>query len=31
MQRNHIRHDALEVLARTPDLPPPGEGFLKAA
>ena len=31
MRTNHIRHDALEVLARTPDLPPPGEDFLKAA
>ena len=22
MRQNHVRHDALEVLARTPDLPP---------
>jgi len=22
MQRNHVRHDAFEVLERTPDLPP---------
>jgi hypothetical protein len=24
MKHNHVRHDALEVLSRTPDLPPPG-------
>lgn len=31
MRQNHVRHDALEVVARTPPLPRPGEGFLRAA
>jgi hypothetical protein len=29
MQLNHVRHDAFEVLARTPDLAPPGRPPLK--
>jgi hypothetical protein len=29
MRLNHVRHDAFEVLARTPDLAPPGEPPLK--
>jgi hypothetical protein len=31
MQRDHVRHDALEVVRRTPPLPPPGEGLPQAA
>jgi hypothetical protein len=31
MSRNHVRHDALEVLEETPPLPPPGEPFLAGA
>jgi hypothetical protein len=29
MRQNHVRHDALQVLARTPDLAPPGQPPLK--
>ena len=29
MSLNHVRHDALEVLDRTPDLAPPGNPPLK--
>ena len=29
MAQNHVRHDAFEVLERTPDLAPPGEPPLK--
>jgi hypothetical protein len=29
MRRNHVRHDAFEVLAHTPDLAPPGQPPLK--
>ena len=28
MKRNHVRHDAFEVLEKTPDLPPPGSAPL---
>jgi hypothetical protein len=29
MKHNHVRHDAFEVLDRTPDLAPPGNPPLK--
>jgi hypothetical protein len=29
MRQNHVRHDAFEVLERTPDLAPPGQPPLK--
>ena len=28
MKQNHVRHDAFEVLEKTPDLPPPGSAPL---